>query len=153
MLRVIPSFTFNGLCSQAIELYKKAFGAEVKMKVLFSEGAKIDPKYFQNKSEAEKNYVYHAQIKIGKQLIILADDSTSILKDDTQGISGKSSLQNLLIDFDSDDELKAAYEILSDGATILLPLHSPTYCSLYAFLVDKFGGRWELMSGYKYENF
>jgi len=150
MLRVIPSFTFNGECNQAIELYRRAFGAEIKMKVLFSEAP---PNVFQCKNENEKDYVFHAQIKIGKHLILLADDSNGILKDDTQGKSGKSSLMDLLIDFDSDDELKAAYDILSDGATILLPMQSTSYWSSYTLLVDKFGGRWELMSGYKYENF
>jgi len=148
MLKVTPSFTFNGQCSQAIELYKEAFSAEVKVKILYSDA---DPKDFQYKNEDEKDFIFHSQIKIGSQIIYLADDSGGVLNEDIQGKSGKSSLMNLLIGFESDDELKAAYEILSDGATILVPMCSTTYCSCYVFLTDKFGGCWELMSGYKGE--
>ena len=101
MLKITPIFTFNGQTSQAIELYEKAFGAEVKVKILYSDAK---PEDFKCKDE-EKDFIFHSQIKIGDQILILADDSGAILKDGTQGALGKSSLQNLLIDFESDDEL------------------------------------------------
>jgi len=53
------------------------------------------------------------------------------------------------VHFDSDEELKKAYDILSEGATIITPLFTQTYCSLTADLINNFGGRWSLMSGYK----
>jgi len=146
MIKITPSFTFHGQCSQAIELYKKAFGAEVKFKLLYSDA---NPKDFQCKNESEKDFIFHAQIKIGNQIIILSDDSGGMLNDDEQGKTGKIFLQNLLMGFSSDDELKKAYEILSDGATIFVPMCKTTYASCYVFLVDKFGGRWELISGHK----
>ena len=34
MTKIVPSFTFSGQCVDAIELYKKAFGAEVAVKLL-----------------------------------------------------------------------------------------------------------------------
>ena len=45
-------------------------------------------------------------------------------------VSGKACLIDLLVHFDSDEELKTAYDILSEGATITAPLYSQTYCSL-----------------------
>jgi len=146
MIKITPSFTFSGQCSQAIELYKKAFGAEVKVKLLYSDA---NPKDFQYKNESEKDFIFHSQIKIGNQIIILSDDSGGMLNDDVQGKTGKTFLQNLLVGFPSDEELNAAYEILSDGATVFVPMCSTTYASRYVFLVDKFGGRWELISGHK----
>ena len=142
MLKFTPSFTFDkGQCGQAIELYTKAFGVEVTVKMLYSDA---DPKDFQCKDE-EKDLIFHCQIKIGEQVLILGDDSGKMLDENAQD---KSSRLALLIQFNTDDELKAAYEVLSDGANILSPLSSTTYFSSCATLIDKFGMRWELMCGY-----
>jgi len=149
MFKIIPSFTFSGQCSQAIELYKNAFGAEIKVKLLYSDA---NPNDFKYENEDEKNFIFHSQLKIGDQIIILSDDSGGMLSDDIQGKTGKTSLQNLLVSFSSDVEFMKAYDVLSDGATIVVPIHSTSYASCYTFLIDKFGGRWELMSGHSSAN-
>jgi len=141
-MKIIPSFTFSGQCNEAIELYKKAFGAEVKVKLLFSDA---DPKDLQWKDE-EKDLIFHCQLKIREQIIILSDDSGGMLVDDVQNKTGKTNLQNLLMAFTSDDEFQKAYDILVDGATIVVPMKATAYAKNYVFLVDKFGGCWELMS-------
>jgi len=142
MTKVSPILIYKGQASQAIELYKKAFAAEIKVKMLYSDA---NPKDFQCKDE-EKDFIYHAQIKVGNQVLMLADDSGNAMQGGEK--SGGSFLIDLVVEFDSDDELKAAYEVLSDGATIIEPLNSPSFCSLCVILIDKFGGRWQLMSGY-----
>jgi len=145
MPKFSPILIFTGQANHAIKLYEKAFGAEVKVKMLYSDA---DPKDLQYKEE-EKNFVYHAQIKIGEQILMLGDDSAAVPQDGAIATPNKSFLIDIVVDFDSDDELKSAYEVLSDGATITTPLCNQTYCSLTCALVDKFGGRWQLMSGYK----
>ena len=144
MIKFEPIFGFTGQANQAIELYTKAFGAVVKEKLLFSDA---NPKDWQC-SEEEKDLVYYAQIKIGRQAISLGDNYEAV-KNGIVKTSGNSFNIDLLVHFDSDEELKAAYEIISDGATITTPLCSQTYCSLTCALIDKFGGRWQFMSGYE----
>jgi len=146
MTKVSPILIYKGNASQALKLYEEAFGAEVKVKMLYSDA---DPKDFKHYKAEEKDFIYHSQIMIGNQIIMLADDSADELSNDAQGKSDKTFLIDLVVEFDSDDELKAAYEKLSEGATITEPLHSPTFCSLCVALIDKFGGRWQLMSGYE----
>jgi len=143
MPKVSPILIFARQASQAIELYVKAFAAEVKVKMLYSDASPKDLQY----KEEDKDLVYHAQIKIGRQVIMLADDCRNAPSG--EGTVDKSFLVDLVVEFASDDELKAAYEVLADGATITEPLCSQTYCSLTCALVDKYGGRWQLMSGYK----
>jgi len=142
MIKTIePILIFAGQAGEAIELYKKAFGAQVKVHMLYSDA---DPKDLQYKDEY-KDFVYHAQLKIGNQIIMIADDC------DVRAGGGNQSnsfLIDLVVQFDCDDELRAAYELLSDGGTVTEPLVSQTYCSLACALIDKFGGRWQLMSGY-----
>jgi len=141
LLKVTPALSFRGQCSQAIELYKEAFGAEVVTMIRYSDADPADLQY----SEAEKDFVYYGEMVIGNTLITLADDSACVLDEKTLG---KASQDSLLIEFDSADELQAAYKILADNATIIIPMCSTTYCSGYVSLVDKFGIHWYLMSGY-----
>jgi len=143
MSKIVPILSFAGQANQAIELYTNAFGAVVKEKLLFSDA---NPKDLQYKDE-EKDLIYYSEITIGGQTIALGDDSDAV-KNGITKVSGNSFLVDLLVHFDSDEELKTAYEILSQEAIITVPLMSQTYCSLTCALVDKFGGRWQLMSGY-----
>jgi len=122
-------------------MYKEAFSARVKEKVLFADAGQYD---FQCKDE-EKDYVFYSELIIGNQTFALADDSMDMLEGKQQA---KSCQTSLLMHFESDDALNKAYHILSDGATILAPIHDGAYFSAYAVLQDKFGICWELMSGY-----
>lgn len=137
-----PALGFRGQCNQAIDLYKKAFGAELLSKLRYADA---DPKDLQY-DESEKEFVFYAEMVIGNHLFSLGDDSAGVLEADTQG---NVSTVSLLVEFESVEELHAAYQVLADGATILTPLGTDmTYCSGYASLVDKFGIHWALMSGY-----
>jgi len=142
MLQVTPALAFNGQCNQAIELYKKAFGAELVTKIYYWEA---DPKDLQY-NEAEKDFVFYSEMVIGNRLISLGDDSG--LLDKTT--PSKASAVSLLVEFETVAELEAAYKIMAEGATIVTPISTSgtTYCSGYVSLVDKFGVHWTLMSGY-----
>jgi len=143
MLKVTPGLGFRGQCNQAMELYQKAFGGTVIEKILYAEA---DPADFQCK-KGEENFVFYAEMIIGNHLISLGDDSEGKLGETAQG---KASAISLLIEFETVEELQAAYEIIADGAAIITPMSTDgaTYCAGYASLVDKFGIHWDLMSGY-----
>jgi len=144
MVKVEPILGFAGAANQAMDLYVKAFGAKVKTKILFSEA---NPKDYQC-TDDEKDLVYYAEILIGRQTIALGDNADAV-KNGVVKVSGNSFFVDLLVHFDSDEELKNAYKLLSDGGTVTTLLCSQTYCSLTCALVDRFGCRWQLMSGYK----
>ena len=141
MIKFLPSLGFAGNANEAIELYTKAFGAEVKEKVLFSEA---DPKDFKCKDE-EKDFVFYCELIIGKQIFAIADDSMDVLNKKAQENSYKLSL---LLYLETDEDLNKAYEVLSDGAKMIAPIHNGTYFTAYTIFEDKFGICWQLMSGY-----
>jgi len=145
MPKLTPILCFKGKAAKAIEAYQKAFGAEVKFTMPFSKANPNDLQY----TEEEKDYIYHARITIGEQLIFIADDSDGILKGGTDNNSYNSYAVDLVVEFDTDDELKTAFDILFDGAEITKPMHSPAYCSLCVYLTDKFGTRWQFISNEK----
>jgi len=138
MPEVVPTLSFNGQCSQAIELYEKAFGAILVSKMLYSES---DPADMDVIKEEEKDFIGYAEIAIGNTLIAMGDDA-----DVTASGNPNTSLMVL---FSTEDELNAAYKIISEGATIIFPMCSQSYCTAYVVLIDKFGVRWDLMSGYE----
>ena len=136
MIHVIPNLHFRGNCKQAIELYKKAFGAEIKVLLHYADA---NPQDLIVKDENQRDLIYHSEIMIGNNRLMLND-----ITDDTFNIGNSLSL---LIHFDTKDEILAAYELLIDSAKIISPMESQTYCSYFASLIDKYGIRWELMAG------
>jgi len=145
MPKLTPILCFKGKAAQAIATYQKAFGAEIKFTMPFSKANPNDLQY----AEEEKDYIYHARITIGEQLIYIADDSDGILTGESSTNSYNSYAVDFVVEFDTDDELKTAFDILSDGAEITKPMHSPAYCSLCVYLTDKFGARWQFISNEK----
>jgi len=145
MSKVVPFLNFAGQAAQAMTLYEKAFGAKVIKKFTYADMNPADA--VSVVKDEHKEMIGYSEIEIRGQIISLYDDSDAA--DKRTAVSGNACLIDLLVHFDSDEELKTAYEILSEDATIIMPLYSQTYCSLTCALIDKFGGRWQLMSGNK----
>ena len=135
MLKVTPNLHFRGQAKEAIELYKKAFGAEVK--VLYT-NADAHPDDIAQEEVSRPEIVYHCELYIGGQRLTLSDDPEAPMAD-VHPIS-------LLITFETANDAKQAYEIMKDGATIIYPVQTTTYSSFFVSLIDRFGIRWELMT-------
>ena len=131
MLKVTPNLHFRGQAKQAIELYKQAFGAEVKVLLCNSDA-------YSDEDENPKDLVYHAEIYISEQRLTLTDSPDDPLPN-THPVS-------LLITFKTAEDVKKSYEIMSDGATIIYPIQTTDYSSCFVSFIDKFGMRWELMT-------
>ncbi|MCL2406724.1 MAG: VOC family protein [Defluviitaleaceae bacterium] len=138
MTKVSPFLTFSGTCGEAIALYTKALNAKITFKSHYSDTK--DPKC---QDESKKHYIYHAQLKIGKNIIMMCDDSSDKLSD---GMELRQSEVCLCAEFATPNEVKAAYDIMSENATIIEPFSSASYSKSFVFLEDKFGIRWWLMT-------
>lgn len=133
---VTPTLHFQGKCEEAIRLYQKAFDLKISHVLYYSDADKRD--WDVELSEEQKKFVYHAEAYIGGQRVMLADEMGYE--------NAKVTSIFLTVTFDTADEVKQAYKILSEEGTIIYPLHSTTYSSCMGSLVDKFGFRWGLMT-------
>ena len=133
--KVESMLQFDRQCEQAIEIYKRAFGATLAVFMRFSDA---DPKDWSSDNEDDRNLVYHAQLMIGNQRILLCDN---LFNDLPRGYSVYP-----VMTFKTADEVRAAYDVLADGATIITPIGETTYCACVAALIDKFGIYWDLMA-------
>jgi len=128
---------FNGTCVKVIELYEKAFKTKAENVMRFSEVNDSDYSYAGDKNDI-KDMIFSANITIDTKNITLSDDINNL-----NSTAPKAS-PNLSIFFSTEEDLKACYEIISDGAEILRPLGSNGR-RLVANLKDKFGITWEFM--------
>jgi PhnB protein len=133
-MEIVPNLHFNGDCEKAIELYEQAFGAT---RIVFLRYKDANPLEADQEGNAEcQEYIYHAEIIVGNQRIMLNDHISDI----PCGIN-----VSMLILFDSAEEVEKAYEILKAEAKILAPITETNYSSCFVSLIDRYGVRWELM--------
>jgi len=134
MICVTPNLHFSGNCKQAIKLYETAFGAELKVLLCNSDA---NPQDLQSHND-DNALVYHAEILIGNQRILMTDDTGNTVP--------KGNTVSLVLTFETAHEVKAAYEKISKGCEIIHPMQRTSYSSCFVSLIDKFGIRWELMT-------
>ncbi|MBA4384611.1 MAG: VOC family protein [Anaerolinea sp.] len=113
---------FNGNCQEVIELYKKAFGAEVLT---------IIP----NQTSGKENEVIHSEIKIHDQTLMMNDFG------DNEGITKSSGFQ-LVVQFQSIEQLEESFSILSENGIIIFPKQPTDYSECVVRFIDKFGVTW-----------
>lgn len=135
-MKIIPTFNFSGQCEEALELYKKAFNAEILCLMRYFEANPND--YNWNLTEEQKNYIYHAELLIGNQRIIMSDNI------DVPFAPNPSSF--LTVSFSTPEEVRKAYDILKEGSKTIYPLERTSYSALRIVFTDKFGFRWGLMA-------
>lgn len=134
---VTPTIHFNGDCEKAIKLYEQAFKAKIGCLLRYADANENDWDTV-SMTEEEKNYIYHAEITIGDQRIMMSDE----LVNSKQG----SVSIFLTITFPTDAEVKEAYNLLALEGTPFYPLRRTTYSSCMGTVIDKFGYRWGLMT-------
>ena len=136
MIKITPNFHFNGNCEQAIRLYEQAFDAKVDCLLRYSDARAED--YNKKLTKTQSNYIYHSEIYIGNQRIMLADVMDIEVK------CGRAL--SLTVTMETKEDVIKAFNVLKDGCQIIYPLHSTTYSSCFCSLVDKFGFRWVIMT-------
>lgn len=111
--------------AQAIEFYKRAFGATERFRMPGLDGKTVG----------------HAEIIIGNSILMLSDESPQFNKS-PQTLNGTPVSMVLYVE-DVDTAFKRAVDA---GATVLMPVENKFYGERSGFLEDPFGHRWTLMT-------
>jgi PhnB protein len=112
-------------CAEAIEFYKKAFGAEEISRAASVDGRKI----------------MHAAIRIGKSFVFLNDDFPEFCGGKSQSPKGLKGTPVTLHQYvaDCDAAIKRAADA---GATVMMPAGDMFWGDRYGVVVDPFGHKW-----------
>jgi PhnB protein len=122
---VTPYLSIKG-ASQAIDFYKKAFGAKERYRMADTDG----------------KTVAHAEIIIGNSIIMLSDEMPQ--HGNQSPITLKGTPVNLIIYVeDADSVFKSAVDA---GATITMPIADQFYGDRAGSVQDPFGHRWMIMT-------
>lgn len=134
-MMLVPTLNFGGNCREAILMYQKAFQGKVQCMITYREAD--DPLYNPLLKDGQRDYIYHAELLIGGQKIIMSD-----LVD----IEFQTCYSNFLtVMYDTEEEVKRAYGIMKEDSKTIYPLAETPYSPCRVVLVDKFGIRWGIM--------
>ncbi len=128
-MHVQPYLFFDGRCEEALELYKRALGAEVTMLMRM----KDSPEPLQTPPGSEEK-VMHACFKIG-DTSVMASDGNCGGKPDFQGIS-------LTLTVDSEAEAERVFGALGEGGQVRMPLTKTFFSPRFGMVADRFGVPW-----------
>src|SRR5438477_6691031 len=112
--------------SQAIDFYKKAFGAKERFRLPGPDGKTVG----------------HAEMIIGDSIIMLADEMPQYGNSSPQTLKGTPVNLALYVE-DADTAYKRA---LDAGATVLRPIADQFYGDRAGCVQDPFGHKWTLMT-------
>ena len=130
MLGVQPYLYFGGRCEEAIEFYRKALGAELRMLSRFKEAPEPQP----GLPECFEDKVMHASLQIGDTILMASDGMCD----------GKASFEGFSLSITVSDEAEAerVFAALSEGGLVTMKLEKTFWAPKFGMLQDKFGIGW-----------
>ncbi len=135
-MQIVPTLNFSGACRQAIDTYVRAFGGSIACKITYREAN--DPAYNSLLHEDQMDYIYHAELMLSGQRIILCDHVDLPLT--------PCYTNFLTVMMDTQEEVQRAYEVMKDGSTTIYPIAATPFSACRVVFVDRFGIRWGIMT-------
>lgn len=131
-MQVQPYLFFDGRCEEALEFYRKALGAEVKMMMRFKESPE-PPAAGCGPVSGES--IMHACFQIGDTEVMASDGMAAAGKPEFKGFS-------LSLTAPSDDEAQRLFKALGDGGQVQMPMAKTFFASSFGMVADRFGVSW-----------
>ncbi|MGH6967638.1 MAG: VOC family protein [Stellaceae bacterium] len=130
-MTVQPYLFFDGKCEQALDFYKQALGAEVKMLLRWKDHPEPTPGMTPPGAE---NKVMHAQMRIG---------DTEVMASDGQ-CQGKPRFQGFALALNAKNETEAnrLFGALANGGQVQMPLAKTFFSPSFGMVADRFGVAW-----------
>jgi PhnB protein len=135
-MQVQPYLFFDGCCDEALEFYRKALGAEVKMLMRFKDNPEPPqpdaPGCGPGAVDPEK--VMHAEFRIG-DTTVMGSDGHNLGKPSFQGFSLTLSVPN-------EAEAERLFSALGNGGQVQMPLAKTFFSPRFGMVADRFGVSW-----------
>jgi PhnB protein len=131
-MQVQSYLVFDGRCDEALDFYKKAIGADVKMLMRW----KDSPDKTMCSPGAEDK-VMHAEFQIGETTIMASDGRNT----------GHPKFDGFALSIAAKDEADAdtMFAALVDGGQVTMPMAKTFFSPRFGMLADKFGVQWMIL--------
>ena len=135
-MNLVLTLNFGGNCREAVHMYEKAFHGKITCLITYGEAD--DPAYNPLLKDGQKDYIYHSELALGNQRIIMSDHVD---------IPFQTCYSNFLtVMCDTKEEVQQAYEVMREGSQTIYQMEATPYSSCRVVFVDKFGIRWGIMT-------
>jgi len=131
-MRVEPYLFFNGRCEEAVEFYKKAFGAKVAMLMRFKDSP--EPHAPGMLPPGSENKVMHVSFRVG-DTTVMASDGFCKGQTEFQGLSLSLTVSN-------EAEADRVFAALADEGQVQMPLNKTFWSPRFGMVTDRFGLGW-----------
>ncbi len=131
---ITPYLFFAGRCDEALEFYRQAIGARVEMVMRYRESPDPVPPGMLQAGFEDK--IMHASFLVGEARVMVSD-----------GCDDKSKFDGFRLALAQPDEAAArsAFEALSQGGQVMMPLTRTFWSPCFGMLTDKFNVGWMVM--------
>lgn len=135
-MSIQPYLFFDGRCEEAAEFYGKVLGAQVLMKMRFSDSPAPQPPG--SVPPGSEHKIMHMAMKIGDSELLASDGHCG----------GQASFQGFSLSFTAPDD-QAARRIfgdLAEGGQVQMPLTKTFFASTFGMVADRFGVSWMIIT-------
>ena len=128
---VTPYLFFGGRCDEALAFYRSAIGAKEEFLMRYAESPEPMPPGMLPPGFEKK--VMHASFRIGGQVVMASD-----------GCGEPANFQgfSLALSYATPAEATRAFQALSSGGEVTMPLAKTFWTPLFGMLKDRFGMNW-----------
>ena len=134
-MQVQPYLFLDGRCEEAIEFYKKVFGAQVGMLMRFKDAPPQSGAPACTPASAEK--IMHASVTIGESRVMMSDGHNT----------GAPKFEGFALSVNAKDEADARrmFDALANGGQVTMPLTKTFFSPCFGMVADKFGVHWMII--------
>ena len=131
-MHIQPYLFFEGRCEEAIEFYRKAIGAEVRMLMRYSDAPESPPPG--KLPPGSENKVMHACLRIGETEVMASDGFCA----------GTPTFRGFSLSLTAKNEADAdrLFAALGAGGEARMPLGKTFFSPRFGMLADRFGVSW-----------
>jgi PhnB protein len=126
-----PYLFFGGNCRAAFTRYQEIFGGELSVMAM----SDMPPSEDQPVPPDKADYVMHAALMIGDDLVMGSDDPTA---------EKFGPVQGMMISFSTKDvaEAKRVFDALAEGGQVSLPIGETFWSPAFGMCTDQWGTPW-----------
>jgi len=130
-MKVQAYLFFDGRCEEALEFYRAKLGAEVTMKMRYSESPEPPPPEC---APVSADKIMHSAFKLGDS-IVMASDGMGTGKPEFKGVS-------LSISARDEADARKLFAGLSEGGQVQIPMAKTFFAPAFGMVADRFGVSW-----------
>jgi PhnB protein len=136
---VLDSYLFfNGNCAEAMRFYERTLGGRMEAMMTYADSP--EPGACAGDSVDAKNRIMHACLQVGDRSLMASDAPPGHPSEPMSGFG-------LALNYPSAQEARRAFDALSQGGQVTMPMQKTFWTETFGMLTDRFGTRWMVGGG------